>query len=227
MVVLVLLLFLGVVGGSICSILSESHESGLSRLNSARAYYVADAGLQWALRNRQEPSYDISFGEGSFSIDKYYWRFTVTANVAGAQREVQGYRTIEYFPGTRNAPYPENVCFWVQNQTGYSIYINYLEVEWSGPTAYYGKIRITEEGGTELATFWAKSWSGGYRAGSGEKIPLSPRRWIVPSETIEIKIRDFEAGRYGGPDVDMRGVPVKLTFYDDSYAHQSTVVVVD
>jgi len=224
MVVLVLLLFLGVVGGSICSLLSESHRSGLSRLNSARTYYVADAGLQWALRNRQEPYYSISFGGGSFSIDKYYWRFTVTANVAEAQRKVRGYRTLEYFPGTRDDSKPEDLWFWVQNQTGYWVDVNYLEIEWSGPEAYYSKLRMTEEGKTSLKKVWDAGWWGGAGAGSGENTNIYPGRLIAPWETIEIVFEEFEEGRWGGSDVDMRDIPVKLTFYDDSYAYQFTVV---
>jgi len=227
MVVLVLLLFLSVVGGSVCSLLSDFYDSGLSRLDSARPYYLADAGLQWALRNRQEPYYDVSFGAGSFSIDKYMWRFTVTAGASGAERRVRGYRTIEFFPGTRADASPEDVWFWVQNQTGYWIDFNYITLEWSGATAYYAKILMTEEGDEDLDTYWDYGWSGGWRAGSGDKISLNRRRWLAPFETIEIKIEDFEAGRYGGSDVDMRDIPVKLTFHDYSYAYQPTVVGVD
>jgi len=224
-VVLVLFLFLGIVGGSVSSILSESHRAGLSRLQSAQAFYNAEAGLQWALYNRIGEIGQISFAGGSISlVEKNMWRYEIEGRVGDAVRRVRGYRTIEYYPGTREWDPKEDFRFFVKNQTGYWIDFDAMMLEWSGPEAYYRKIRITEEEETSLETVWDKGWYGGRFAGSGEKVGLSVNRWVAPGETVEIKIDDCESGRYGGSNVDMRAVPVKVTFYDGSYAYQFTVV---
>ena len=228
-VVLVLFLFLGIVGGSLCSVLSEAGSSGVSRLNSAKAYYIAHSGLQWYLRNRSSYSGDVSFGGGTLSlVQKNYWRYEVKAIVGDTERRVRGYRSLEYFPGTRDPASPsEGVEFHVQNQTGYWIDFDSLEIEWSGSTAYYGKILMTEDGETGQITVWDKSWFGGRRAGSGEKVSIYFTRWVEPGETIQLTFEDFDSGRYGGVGQDMSAVPIKLRFYDGSYNYQFTVVGVD
>ena len=228
-IALVLLLFLGIVGTSLCSVLSVSHSSGLSRLHSAKSYYIAQAGLQWALRNRTILPGEVSFGGGTITVvDQTQWRFVVDGSFGATARRTRGFRSIEYCPGSRDeSSSPEDVEFYVQNQTGYTIEFNRFEIEWSGPTAYYGKVRMTEEGDDDLTTVWDKTWSFGRRAGSGEIKNIWFSRTVAPGETIQIVFEDFESGRYGGSDRDMSSVPLKLFFYKNSYNYQYTVVGVD
>jgi len=224
-VVIVLFLFLSIVGGSVCSLLSVTHSSGLSHINSTKAFYVAQAGLQWALKNRAVGQCEVSFGEGNFSfVEKNMWRYEVRGSLGEAVRHVRGYRTIEYFPGTREWVPKENVHFLVQNQTGYWIDFNGMKLEWSGREAYFEKIHITEEGDDELITVWDGNWYGGQHVGSGEKVYFYLNRDVAPSETLEIVIEGFESGKHGGNKVDMRDLPVKVTFYDYAYPYQFTVV---
>lgn len=228
-VILVIFFFLSIVGSSLCSILSVTHTSGLSRFNSARAFYIAQSGLHWALRNRTASQGNIPFGGGTFSlVEKNKWRFEIQGTFGDTIRRTRGYRSMEYFPGTRDqSSSPEDIDFYVQNQTGYWIDFNGFKIEWSGPTAYYAKVLMTEDGDTDLTTVWDKSSNGGKRAASDEKISLWSKRWMAPGETIQIVLEDFESSKYGGSDVDMSAVPLKLYFYDYSYNYQFTVVGIE
>ena len=224
-VVLVLFLFLGIVGGSLCSVLSVANASGLSRLHSAKAHYIAQAGLHWLLYNRSGFTGSASFGGGTLSlVEKNQWRYEVKALVGDTERRVRGYRSIEYFPGTREER-NEDVYFYVKNQTGYWIDFDAFMIEWAGATAYYEKVEMTEEDeGTSRMTVFDDSWNSNRRLGSGEKRSLWFTRWVAPGETIEFRFKDFESGRYGGSNVDMDAVPIKLYLFDDSYNYQYTVV---
>lgn len=229
-VVLVLFLFLGIVGGSLCSVLTSATSAGLSRLNSAKAFYAAQSGLQWLLYSRTSFSGSVSFGGGSISlVEKNSWRYEVKGTCGDTERRVRGYRSMEYYPGSREeTSSAENVKFYVKNQTGYWIDFNGFEIEWSGATAYYAKVLMTEEKeGTSLMTVYDKSWNGNRRLGSGEKRTLWFTRWVAPGETIEFIFEDFETGQYGGSNVDMSSIPLKMYFYDGSYNYQYTMVGVD
>ncbi len=228
-VVLVLFLFLGIVGGSLCSVLSEATVSGLSRLHSAKAHYIAQSGLQWVLYNRTSFSGEASFGGGTMSlVEKNQWRYEVKAVVGDTERRVRGYRSMEYFPGTRDEnTSPEDIHFHVQNQTGYWIGFDSFKIEWAGQTAYYAEVYMTENNETSVEKVWDSGWLGGYRGGSDEKMSMGFTRWVAPGETVEVHFKDFESSRYGGLDRDMSDVPLKLYFYNGSYNYQFTVVGVD
>lgn len=224
-VVLVLFLFLGIVGGSLCSILTNATSAGLSRLNSAKAFYAAQAGLHWLLYNRTGFTGEASFGGGTISlVEKNQWRYEVKGTCGDTERRVRGYRSIEYFPGTREDK-DEKVYFYVKNQTGYWIDFDGFVIEWSGATAYYAKVEITEEDeGQNRIKVFDKGWYSNRRKTSGEEVSLWFTRWVAPGETIEFRFEDFEVDRYGGNDVDMDDIPIKLYLYDGSYNYQFTVV---
>jgi hypothetical protein len=214
--VLVILLFLTTLGGSLASGLAASHRSGLGRLQSAQAFYTAQAGLDWALKNGQGVSIPQTFGGSDFTVDRYWWRYTVTAVGDEAVRKVRGYRAIEYIPGTRGTESKKDVTFWVQNPSIYHLRIRYIVVEWSGPTAYFEKIKIRRDTEDEQDLIWKYSDYSSKRGESEAKYHFPDYFWLLSGESIGVTVEKFVDKRSGnGSQVDMEETPVKITFYDD------------
>lgn len=224
-VVIVLLLFLSMSAGALSSILTTSSCSGLNHLNAAQAFYTAQAGLCWGLKNNGGTSAPVPFGEGSFEVDKYYFRFEATAVAGRSERKVRANRTVEYLKGTREGPHvEEDVQFVAKNQTGDWVELTHFKLEWAEQVAYFEKLKMRyaknyeeflKDNWESWKTLFDKGWNGGLRGASGVKYVFKDYKsyWIESGEPVQFFIEDFESAAGGGSNVDMRSIPFKLTLY--------------
>ena len=211
-VVIFILLILAFMAGSVSSILAVTHRSSLDYLNATQAFYLSQAGLAWAMKNQKEILVPISFGQGTFSVEKYYFRYIATGTVGGCERKVRGYRSIEYLQKTRYALENEDAGFWLKNQTGDWVELWSFRAEWAGTTAFFAKLFHSDDGEAFNAVY-DKAWYGKQNGSSGVKYAFPSSIWIAPGQSVLFYFDDFKSGPFGGSDVDMRQIPFKFTLY--------------
>lgn len=88
---LLTLLSLMAMGGVIAFLAASGQESRINHLTSVQAFYVTQAGIEYALRKKYEGGSDVispavNFGEGSFQSSKSGIILTVTGTVGNAVR---------------------------------------------------------------------------------------------------------------------------------------------
>lgn len=117
---------------------------------------------------------------------------------------------IEYVDGTGAAsgPHCDQFAFDITNTTASPITITSLTLSWSGPTAFYSKVRI----GGALLLNRSKP-----RVASGEEATLNAPYTLAAGATATVSVESFVSKvSKGGSKVDMGGVAITVELSDGS-----------
>ena len=161
-----------------------------------------------------QPSHDtlnkfVSVIPNSSSYGIYYlstdiWRETTGGggSSAGALEYVNG--SAQTYGGQCN-----NIQFSVTNTSGATIKVTSIQLDWSGPTAYFEKVRFDGEEVFE---------ANGPRPGTGDPVPFDSPGTVNAGQTVTVQVTDFRANSSGGGGqrVDMNSVNMTITFSDGS-----------
>ena len=137
-----------------------------------------------------------------------YGNYVLSTNLWSASSGGGG-SGIEYVSGTAETQTGNcnRVAFNITNTSGSDIVLTSMTISWSGPTAYYEKIKYN---GPFVFT------QNNPMNGSGDLAAFSSSKTITPGETVTFKIENFENNPNGGSNVNMSNVDFIITFSDGS-----------
>lgn len=224
----------GFLGMALMSSLRVRSAAATSHILATQAYYIADAGTEWASMTDSATDGPVSLASGSFEVaaDGDSW-----VTVAGA---ADTKRTINCEPITVEAPLAANLDyvlgsrkedddkaqFLLMNNTGSDITFTRMKVTWSSPTAYFEKLKLKVEQGQDYHDIWKHDKDPAGRWGSGETRDLTEISSVtIPAHyTGTFKLEKFKESRSGGHKADMANTQFTFDFYNGSTPVAQVVV---
>ena len=218
-----LILLLGFFGAGLMSSMCGTSTSVSGHVLAAQAYYIADAGAEWAGRQAESTTAPVTFGGGTFEVTADGGMWVVAAERGKARCEVRCETApnvtadMDSAVGSRKANKNEHVEFLAVNNTGEDIVFDTMNVTWGGVTAYFEKIEIKIEKGTDYHAVWDYQNDGAQRWASGETKQLNKVASVTVPKffTAKIKLRSFKDVSSGaGANVDMDATAFTIGFYN-------------
>jgi len=221
-----IIVIVGFLGAAMMSSVRVHTTATVNYIQGTQAYYIADAGVEWACMEDSATSGPVSFSSGSFEVAADGDNWVVTAESGDtrcamecdAQEQTGAVPTgLCYVLGSREEDDPEEVEFFVMNASSSDITFDTLKVTWDSPTAFFEDLEIEIVDGIDYDVVWDhEDEPGNYQWGSGETKDFTRVSSVtIPAHCLaEFDLEEFEESATGGSDRDMRNTEVTIEFYD-------------
>lgn len=214
----------GFLGMALMSSLRVRGAASTSPVLAAQAYYIADAGTEWALMMDSETDGPITFASGSFEVTADGDTWVSVSAAADTKRTINCepmdigaplVAALDYVLGSRKSK-DDNAEFRLMNNTGGAVTFTKMKVTWSSPTAYFEKLKLKVEQGQDYHEIWRFGNDAAGRWGSGETRDLTETAsaTIPQHYTGTFKIEKFKQSRSGGSKADIANTQFTLDFYN-------------
>ncbi|MFH1731182.1 MAG: hypothetical protein ABIF82_05990 [Planctomycetota bacterium] len=191
-----------------------------------QAYYIADAGTEWASMTDSATDGPVSFASGSFEVTADGDAWVTVAGAADTKRtincepvdaETPLAADLDYVLGSREED-DDQAKFLLMNNTGSDVTFTRMKVTWSSPTAYFERLKLKVEQGQDYHDIWKHDEDPAGRWGSGETRDLTGVSSVtIPAHyTGTFELEKFEESRSGGHKVDMANTQFTFDFYNGS-----------
>jgi len=224
----------GFLGMALMSSLRVRGAASTSPVLATQAYYIADAGTEWASMMDTETDGPMTFASGSFEVTADGDAWVTVAGAAGTKRtidcepidaEAPLVGGLEYVLGSRKDK-DDKAEFRLMNNSGGAVTFTRMKVTWSSPTAYFEKLKLKVEQGQDYHDIWKHDEDPASRWGSGETRDLTETAsaTIPQHYTGTFKLEKFKQSRSGGSKADVANTQFTLDFYNGSTPVAQVVV---
>ena len=219
-----LIVVLGFLGAAMMTSIRLAGANTTNHILATQAYYIADAGTEWAAMTDSETTNPMSFASGSFEVtaDADSW---VSAAEAGDTSRTIDCEPIEveaplvagldYVLGSREED-DDKAKFLLMNNTGSAITFTKMKVTWGNPTAYFEKMKLKVESGQDYHEIWKHDHDPASRWGAGETRDFTEVSSVtIPAHyTGKFELKNFKQNRSGGPKADITNTQFTLDLYN-------------
>jgi hypothetical protein len=219
------IIIVGFLGAALVSSVVIAQSSSADASLGVQAFYVADAGAQWACKQDTATSSAISFGSGAFDVtaDGDEWVSVGTAD--WVQRIIRCEPVsfvsisdgLDYITGSREEHHSK-IPFHIMNNTTGNIVFDRMSFTWDSPTAYIEKMKIDVIDYQNHGTVWnhANDPEGRWPSGETREFTTGGTVTIPPHYTAFIKPEKICAQSNGSGSADMNSTTVTVRLYNGS-----------
>jgi len=220
-----IIVIVGFFGTALVSVLlTTSLREGHNVLGD-RAYYIADAGIEWACRQDGETAGPVAFAEGTFEVsaDGDVWVSVGTAEMARRTLRCEPISVLsisnglDYVIGSRQEHHSK-IPFYIMNNTTSNIVFDRMSFTWDSPTAYIEKMKLDVIDFQNYGTIWnyAHDPAGRWTSGETRQFTTGGPVTIPPHYTAFVKPEKICAQSDGHGSVDMNSTTVTVRLYNGS-----------
>lgn len=220
-----IIIIVGFLGAALVSVLQAT---ALGEANSAlahRAYYIADAGIEWACKQDSATAGPVSFAGGTFEVSAGggLWISVGTADMArrtircGPVSVLSISEGLDYVLGSRQEHHSK-IIFLLMNNSDSPIVFDRIRLSWDAPTAYAEKMQINVKNYNDYKEVWRYENDDGTRWTNGEtRVFTEIASVTIPVHyTAEIKAEKFSANADGEGAVDLNSTTMTVDLYNGS-----------
>ena len=224
-VAIAVVILVGFFGAALLSGLLIDTSTATSHALGAQAYYIADAGIEWACKQDSETSVPTSFGNGTFEVSAEggLWVSVGIADMArrtircGAIATLSISEGLDYVLGSRQEHHSK-IIFFLMNNSDSPIVFDRIRLSWDSPAAYAEKMQVDVENYNDYKDVWRYENDDGTRWTNGQtRVFTETASVTVPVHyTAEIKAEKFAANPDGTGAVDLNSTTMTVDLYNGS-----------
>ena len=202
-----IIVVVGFLGSAMVSELLVSNRSQAAAVQATQAYYIADAGVEWAANKGAGSGAPVSFGNGTFTVTSDAGAWVALASVGNARRQVRCEAVtavpsgLDYVIDSRTIAgrNDEEFKFRVVNNQLASVTINKMKVSWDAPIAFFEQIKINVLTVHDYTEVWKYEANGNVRWANGELKAFNqdPSVAVGQYKTMEIMVKDYKTLQTG------------------------------
>ena len=220
-----IIVIVGFLGAALVSVLQTTALGGANSALAHRAYYIADAGIEWACRQDSATAGPVTFAGGTFEVsaDGDLW---VSVGIADIARRIVRCDPIpilsiseglDYVLGSRQEHHSKTP-FLLMNNSDAPIVFDRVKLSWDSPTAYSEKMQINVKNYNDYKAVWTYENDDGTRWTNGQtRVFTEVASVTIPVHyTAEIKPEKFTANADGTGAVDLNSTTLTVDLYNGS-----------
>ncbi len=218
------IVLVGLIGSALVSSLRIGSRSQTSLLQATQAFFIADAGIEWACKQNSPTPFPMTLANGTFTVTSAGGQWVSLATVGDTRCTFRCQplpagepisHGLDSVTGSRAGSDQFSAKFLVLNSTDSPITFNSLTPAW-GDTAYFEQVNIRVLLGTDYGTAWHYTSNGNLRWGDAENEQFNqiPSATIPAHRTMEIELKNFSRRRNRSNPYNIKDSSLTVTFFN-------------